>query len=43
MCLVLLVVMDRRHVGHGGAIEANRGHGGVEVSQTDAEAQEGEE
>lgn len=46
MVLVLLVIVDQRHMGHGGVFKAGGGHGGVnrvEVSQTDAEAPKGEE
>lgn len=45
MFLILLLVMNRTHIGWGGAVEAGGGHDEVEVevSQTDAEAKETEE
>ena len=43
MVLVLLVIVDQTHMGHGGLFKAGGGHGGAEVSQTDAEAPKGEE
>lgn len=45
MFLVLLAVVNGRHIGHGGAdgaVKAGGGHGAVEVSQTEADVQEGE-
>lgn len=43
MFLILLLVMNRTHIGWRGAVEAGGGHDEVEVSQTDAEAKETEE
>lgn len=40
MLLIFLIVVDGAHIGHGWAVEASGGHGGVEFSQTDAEGEE---
>lgn len=43
MFLIAFVSVNRTYVGHGGAVEAGRGHGEAAVKQIEAHAQEGEE
>ena len=40
---LLLLDLDRRRMGHGGAVDAGGSHGGIEVNQIKAESQGEEE